>query len=90
MVLLRGVETSKFGLPSRCTKHVLRRRLFETRRLFMQLLQRPLRVISCRPEAGVVALPVRESMRPYFHHAFTGLRHGLPIFWHWIIEANQL
>ena len=29
MVSLRSVEKSKFGLPSRCTKYMFRRRLFE-------------------------------------------------------------
>ena len=33
MVSLRSIEISQFGLPSRCTKHVLRRRVFEKHRL---------------------------------------------------------
>ena len=34
--------------------------------------------------------PIRYSKTALLHHAFTGLRHGLPVLRHRIIEADQL
>ena len=46
MVLLRSIDMSKFGLCMRCTKHVLRRRVFKMHRLDYSCIYRNYRYVS--------------------------------------------